>query len=503
MANTRTTFHRKRQNTTSRQLIIIGNGFDLQCKMKTRYQDFFDYRFGIALQNKINKYEKNNSNARTDFIKVLTKKLLTYFVKTIERPTPFTFIRLDEPPNLPSQDKTKEKLQINLKVQLFLKDYFQTIKNQILSQVDDESIKEKFLKELNSINSLNYSKWDTVFLLANCFLSKDSLIQWNDIEHIIFKIVSLILADNKEASDFTFNTSDEKYYFISGIKNCFKGNKGKDTLAISMLDSLRIFEDNFATYIDKIKLQNASIYYKKSFKLLNALMHVQENNIVDILSFNYSLDKSFLEIYRRYFDNEYDNQKKLIINSWSNIHGIAAYKNTTEKDWILSQSIKTINQDIKLPAPIFGIDNHDILKADQNGDIDFNDPRSIFTKSFRLLDNHVNNIRLNTFQNKVDVITFYGHSLSQADYSYFESVFDQYDIFHSDVKLEFYYYQGNDGKETTAKNNERKTMKAVVKLLTSYGTTLKNEHGENIVNKLILEQRLTVLPTPLIFNKPN
>lgn len=86
--------------------------------------------------------------------------------------------------------------------------------------------------------------------------------------------------------------------------------------------------------------------------------------------------------------------------------------------------------------------------------------------------------------------------MNQADYSYFKSIFDQYDIFHSNVKLEFYYYPGND--EVTAKSNEREVMKNVVKLLTSYGNTLANEHGENIVNKLILEQRLSVLPNPQI-----
>ncbi|MFM9597836.1 hypothetical protein ACKI1O_52120, partial [Streptomyces scabiei] len=83
----------------------------------------------------------------------------------------------------------------------------------------------------------------------------------------------------------------------------------------------------------------------------------------------------------------------------------AAYKNDAAKGWILSQSIKTVGKDIHIPAPIFGIDNHDILNPDKNGNMDFNDPRSIFTKSFRLLDNHVNNIRTNTFQDDVDVIT--------------------------------------------------------------------------------------------------
>lgn len=39
-------------------------------------------------------------------------------------------------------------------------------------------------------------------------------------------------------------------------------------------------------------------------------------------------------------------------------------------------------------------------------------------------------------------------------------------------------------------------MKKVVKLLTSYGLTLKNEHGENIINKMMLEQRLAIVRSP-------
>ncbi len=41
----------------------------------------------------------------------------------------------------------------------------------------------------------------------------------------------------------------------------------------------------------------------------------------------------------------------------------------------------------------------------------------------------------------------------------------------------------------------RKYIKSVVNLLTDYGQTLSEKHGENIVNKMILENRLEVLPS--------
>lgn len=478
----------------SKQLIVIGNGFDLQCHMKTRYQDFFNYRFGALLQREINKYQKVPFDSRNDFFHKLANEFMLYFSNTVGPERIFSYVSFDKYD--PSSEIKKEKLQIVAKTKSFMEDYSQQLKNQITNNIKDEKKQKEFLTKLNAISPTNYSKWDTIFLLANCFLSEDSIVQWNDVENIIFNVVSIILLDEKKVAlnDLKFKTDSAKRYFIFGVKNCFKDDS--KIVAISMLNELEKFEENFANYIETIKGENLGDYFKKSFELLNALMHIQKQNILDVLSFNYSLDKSFLDTFRKDFDNKYNNKKKLLVNSWSNIHGIAAYKNDAAKGWILSQSIKTVGKDIHLPAPIFGIDNHDILNPDKNGNMDFNDPRSIFTKSFRLLDNHVNNIRTNTFQDDVDVITFFGHSLNQADYSYFESIFDQYDIFHSKVKLEFYYYPENDNNKTTAKDNERITMKNVVRLLTSYGTTLKNEHGENIVNKLVLEQRLSIFTTP-------
>ncbi|EFW89333.1 hypothetical protein [Streptococcus equinus] len=45
----------------------------------------------------------------------------------------------------------------------------------------------------------------------------------------------------------------------------------------------------------------------------------------------------------------------------------------------------------------------------------------------------------NIFTKDMDVIKFYGHSLARADYSYFQYIFDMYDLYNSDVKLIFYY----------------------------------------------------------------
>lgn len=81
-----------------------------------------------------------------------------------------------------------------------------------------------------------------------------------------------------------------------------------------------------------------------------------------------------------------------------------------------------------------------------------------------------------------------GHSLDKADYSYFESLFDKYNLYNGDVILECYYAKGIDKEEDYTKK--------VDALLTNYDKTLKNVHGKNIFNKLMLEQRLKIMPYP-------
>ena len=268
---------------------------------------------------------------------------------------------------------------------------------------------------------------------------------------------------------------------------------------VDILKDLNIFEYEFATYINrqtgteednKTRKKN---YWLNSAHLIDKIAATNNRKIadkkvnIDVLNFNYSLDERAVP----YIKNHVDDSRLFNIHSWTNIHGIAAYKDHDAIKKINNLHKESNEQNyFKLPAPIFGIDNHDILRKNKNTD----DPRIIFTKSFRLMDNHVNVIRSKKFQDNIDVITFYGQSLANADYSYFESIFDQYDIFHSDVKLEFYYYKGNSEEE--ARKNEREVMRKVVNLLTSYGLTLRNEHGENIINKMMLEQRLSIIRSP-------
>lgn len=85
-----------------------------------------------------------------------------------------------------------------------------------------------------------------------------------------------------------------------------------------------------------------------------------------------------------------------------------------------------------------------------------------------------------------DCIKFFGHSLSEADYSYFQSIFDHVGLYGGTTALMFLYrpdarYDGSD------------LYLKVTKLINRYGDTLDNkDHGKNLLHKLILENRLSI-----------
>ncbi|EAD2626102.1 hypothetical protein D3C93_14495 [Listeria monocytogenes] len=90
-------------------------------------------------------------------------------------------------------------------------------------------------------------------------------------------------------------------------------------------------------------------------------------------------------------------------------------------------------------------------------------------------------------------VIFYGHSLSEADYAYFQSIFDYLDIYDKPIMLYFYYtnYMKETGDFETVRRNQ---TYAVRKLIEEYGSTFDNEaKGKNLLHKLLLEERISVL----------
>lgn len=439
------------QNNTLNELLIIGNGFDLQCKLKTKYTDFFSKKYGIDFLT-----EKYIEKFPEQTVIQCKQKAIDFFINVF-----------------------KEKLY-NLNVEKFIQ-----------SNSDSYGYLINYFKQIFRQNFSDFeptlTNWDIIFISSYVLMSNSDKFQWVDIEKMIFKTVTIVFKNKKEIfSNSEFPNDQARMKFINIVQYCFKDNKD---LSTSMLDSLKKFEKSFALYIKNLIYKSKDHYFKRSEKLLKYLTSSYNEEIVhlDVINFNYSLDENIVNqmIHEKRFSN-------ITFNSWTNIHGVASWNDSYTR----SQINKLHSNYKRLAPPIFGIDWHDI--SDTTNDIDFNDPRIIFTKSFRLIDNQVNNMRdkKHQFQKNINKIIFFSHSLGHADYSYFESLFDIYNIYDSNIELNFYYKKGSS--DFLDRLSAQKTLEEIIKLLTSYGQTSTNQHGENIVNKLLLEQRLNLLPSPSI-----
>lgn len=93
------------------------------------------------------------------------------------------------------------------------------------------------------------------------------------------------------------------------------------------------------------------------------------------------------------------------------------------------------------------------------------------------------------------MIKFYGHSLGEADYSYFQAIFDSVRLYESDTRLVFYFrpHQLPNGEMQNVSKAKKEMMEKVIGLLTAYSLTLDNkDHGKNLIHKLLIEGRLSV-----------
>lgn len=112
-----------------------------------------------------------------------------------------------------------------------------------------------------------------------------------------------------------------------------------------------------------------------------------------------------------------------------------------------------------------------------------------FTKTYRLMAK--GGPRYNeVMSGEVSLIKFFGHSLSRADYSYFQAIFDAVDLYSGDTCLAFYYRRYDNKSDLEVRTD---MMKRVTDLLSIYGETLDNiDHGNNLIHKLLLEGRLSI-----------
>ena len=381
------------------QLLIIGNGFDLACGLKSRYSDFFD---SIPEE----KYRDN-----------------------------FWYYILD---CLRHRKLIESENWADIELQIFnqLKNIEILYKDNFIHQLDKESDSD-YIGYIN--NYLKERRVDG---------SKDSITP----ESLEITYWGLVVT-KKQGTDIPKTTEQALSYLFDHLEKLEQNfcvflfdqiNKEKDTM-FSKTISQNDFESEYNNYFTcSIKLLNHILkaYHPNKYKMSNSQDNQTETYKFhasnDILSFNYTLPvQSF---------------------NWYNIHGRLSSNNI-----------------------ILGI-NYDSLISH------FTNPPIQFSKSYRILENGFSsNIHLSkTIKN----ILFYGHGLGEADYPYFQSIFDSIDLYHGNTRLIF-FWDAYDEDEKLKLHKEM--LNKVVNLIEKYGQTFSNkDHGRNLLTKLKVENRILI-----------
>ena len=332
-----------------------------------------------------------------------------------------------------------------------------SIRKDIQNKIDSISLLKSELENKNEIDrNFNNSKIGiyNLFLLYLLLEEDNKTVNWNDVE-------KKILPAAKKIQESLFRIPNMRYYDKTEIRNRIVEkiiDRKSNNKELDFLKELNKFEKEFGNYIAQINNDLFDIgmgtFKDKNIECKVRKIFEVDNNITNIvINFNYT---TYLE-------------KMDYISEMTNIHG--TFEN-----------------------PIFGIDNTEI-----GNDREF----YYLTKTSRVL---FNNTIKEEFKlpNKIEIskICFFGHSLARADYSYFQSIFDYYDIYNSEVKLEFKYYNYiKDKKELTDEEKEERKdevksnmHKSVIELMNDYGNTASNKsRGKNLLHKLILENRIKIL----------
>lgn len=244
-------------------------------------------------------------------------------------------------------------------------------------------------------------------------------------------------------------------------------SQGQETeLNQFLISELNRFENKFAEFLDKQTHNQGSNfnygYEEKAAKILKAL---GRNECSNILSFNYTTPVSIK-----------NNQR-------------------------LQMKIRNVHGDLN---------SHIIIGIDQSSAKD-NKNNYLFTKTYRIMELANDKKENHSLDSNIKSIIFYGHSLNDADYSYFLSIFDYYNLYDSDITLIFYYslyppkiednLTDNQNKQIIAEHNDKlKKIQydRILSLINKYGSTLSNDHGDNLLHKLLLEDRLIIKELKLL-----
>ncbi len=417
----------------SKQLLILGNGFDLHCGLKSSYKDFFRYTILDTIGEHYN-VQQMKYGAKGFWERLLFEYYMKFGehdycwcdIERIIRDVLCGILTDDSLNNFHLSGNILNAVKTNLDL------YEQKLYG------DNKSIERYiFICCVNALNRVKYEiKTDNDRL---DYLGKLLLIELNNFEKRFCKYIKACIYDEK-------NDINEQY--IVNAVNLLAYITGFSAPDFENIDDMTdIEEEDDEEEISHNVFQPIVREKKVISKRFNQLSNT------NILSFNYTAIFDVLGV------------KCPCV--YSNVHGKLCNKQCSED--CVSSSV------------IFGIDDTLIQSQDANSML------RLFSKTYRKMSDTSSPISiLPKNDNQLIEIKFYGHSLSEADYSYFQSIFDFYNLYNNNnVSLLFYYSKGYE------QNDE------IYRLINSYGKTFDNkDQGKNLIHKLLLENRLKIVEVP-------
>lgn len=372
--------------------LVIGNGFDLHCGLKTKYSDFFIYFYEkFDFINEL--YKKFQQNGEIDFDDERISKILIWDI----------FFVLNS-----FNDQGVNK-------------WWCDVEKMMLSSFTNESDRKP---NLESYVSFALSK-----------------IHWNDIkEYLVNKSQGLTHLDS---------------FIIKFInhKMAKNGQHPRDFYSF-LLGELKEFEKVFGFFI-----------YEQQH---DTWLESQNRG-------NEFLNEPYVKMAMATIEELTSSQSLVAIDSFN--YGDISHEKIRGK-------LHHINSDCA--SPIFGIDT--IFEP--------KDERFIFTKTARRIDS---DLFSNTFEGKdnFENVVIFGHSLNEADYSYFFPLFDHLKLTDnlSSGVLVFAYDIYDKENETRIKNHLRE---AISNILFAYAVEKKIDNPKRLLDTLSTQKRIVTYEIPTI-----
>lgn len=417
-------------------LLVIGNGFDRQCDLKSSYYDFLIYI--LKKNEEYEEYEEENFllNEYVSYIKDCCLKFDVLYYS--------------------------QKYTLNGKIEKLNFWYLLFLYKKSLLKKDWNFIEEQILQELSmesdGVNIFSKVAYGIMYryLLENSFENKVKLV-FSDLENKLIPNIYNVLSNNlyikinykKENNEIYKKIMDVLKEWLIGINEgildrLVLDNNSKEKVIVAvdkerdiinciseiLLEELKEVENDFTEYLIN-ELEVRSTYIQNSRKLIRYLLKLNDysNKFEDcnIISFNYTIP-------------------------WEEF----SYSGTS----FFVHLSKSIHGTLKDRSIIFGIDDNKI---------DSNSEGYKFTKLSRIMEMNgfgkIKSIPINSVLSaSIEKVIFYGHSLSEADYGYFRMIFDEY-VEKENVTFEFCYtlFEG-----TTKKNEIIKLREGISRLFGRY-----------------------------------